>query len=82
MQNKLKGVFDYTIMGGFRDRVTNTLKHSIPDFIKYLFKEYGKLLPEELIEKEDGVKFFVHDTTSPVSVGISNLKDLYELTGD
>ena len=84
LRNQLASAFDYEILDGLRDRITNTLHTSIPNIIKYLFKEYGELSPDELFQKEDEVKAFVYDASQPVSIvfnEIMTLRDLFELTG-
>ena len=76
--------FDYEILDGLCDHVTNTNNHPIPDIIKYLFEEYGELSPGKLHQKEDNVKNFSYDPIFPVSVvfdEIMHLQDLHELTG-
>ena len=84
LRNQLEAAFDYEVLDGLRDRVTNTVQTSIPNIINYLFEEYGELSPDQLFEKEDEVKNFVYDPNQPVSVvfnEIINLQDLFELTG-
>ena len=84
LRNQLEAAFDYEVLDGLRDRVTNTVQTSIPNVINYLFEEYGELSPDQLFQKEDEVKNFVYDPNQPVSVvfnEIINLQDLFELTG-
>ena len=56
LKNQLPHAFDYKILYGLRDRVFNTITQSIPDILKNLFEEYGKLSPDEPLQKEDKVK--------------------------
>ena len=84
LKNQLENAFDYDILDGLRNRVSNTITDPIPTVIKYLFEEYGELSPDELVQKEDEVKNYSYDTALPVSNvfnEILHLQDLHELTG-
>ena len=68
LHNQLTTAFDYNILDGLRNHITNTVTSSIPAIIKYLFEEYGELAPDDLLAKEDDIKNYLYDPALPVSV--------------
>ena len=62
---------DEQYIAALRNRVTGQIPPNCRDILLYLFRIYGKVTPQQLVNEEDTVKALKYDTTVPID-GIFN----------
>ena len=70
---------DDEFLDELRNPDTDMIHESIPEIIKYLQTNFGKISEHELNDKEDTLKGMVYDPTSPVQTVFNKIKSFQDL---
>ena len=72
-------VLDAKYLSALRNRVTGQLPSDIRAIFLYLFKVYGKIRPEFLLQKKNEVESKRYDLSDPLDTIFNEIEDLAEL---
>lgn len=81
LRNQIEQAIETDYLQALRNSTTEMLDSSIPDIIKYLQDTYGRITEQELSDREEALKKYVYDTSSPVDMVFNKINWFQDLCG-
>ena len=66
-------------LAALKNRQTNTITVPLDQIIEYLFRNYGRVTPAQLVHEEQNVTNYTYDPTLPIVVVFNKIDDLMDL---
>ena len=77
---QIVGTVEEAYLVDIRNRTTNSIKYTVSGVLTHLQDNYGKLMPQEILEREDIVKYMSYNPRDPIATVFSAAKKLLEFT--
>jgi hypothetical protein len=85
LRNQITDALETDYLSALRDPVTDMIPSNIPAIFSFLQANYGKISPNQLMEKEDTLKDVIYDVSEPIDSvfnKVDRFSDLCELIQD
>jgi hypothetical protein len=82
LRNQITDAIENDYLSALRDPVTDMVPSNIPAIFSFLQANYGKISPNQLMEKEDALKDVIYDVSEPIDSvfnKVDRFSDLCEL---